>query len=127
MAATKTRQELFDNAWRQARRQGWARSLNDDGECCYRTATGERCNVGANIPDELYEEAFEGWACEVDEDELVNSIAARIRSAAGIADSDIEFANDLQDAHDNMFSDMRGNMRKLVEKYGLTIPEGSAV
>ena len=40
-------------------------SFGDDTQCAYRGADGNKCVVGAFIPDELYDENLEGDALEI--------------------------------------------------------------
>lgn len=52
-------QEIFDASVGFIIKQGRP-SMDDNGSCKYRGCNGERCAVGALIPDALYDPAMEG-------------------------------------------------------------------
>lgn len=52
------RQKTFDTVVQHLRAQGQQAIV--DGSCCYRTADGLKCAVGALIPDEAYTPDIEG-------------------------------------------------------------------
>ena len=118
----KTRQELFDNAVSQMKKQDWKQSHGifmrmgkKPGEgvlCLYRDFKNNRkCAIGANIPDEKYQRRMEGR----------NARSINVRAAAGIRAKDLEFADKLQSAHDHSYTpkDMRLSFKSLAERYDL--------
>ena len=60
-----TRQEVFDKALAHLRAQGQS-SMRDDGYCLYRSPEGLKCAIGALVPDEKYNEDFEGQAASAE-------------------------------------------------------------
>lgn len=90
-----TRQEAFDRAARGLAGQGFEKSLSVSGDkCLYRGAGGLKCAIGHLIPDELYDPKMDA------------SVADRVPfgtiiEICGLHASDVEFAADLQSAHDD--------------------------
>lgn len=119
----KTRQEIFDIAYRGLASQGFLSSADEaEDTCLYRDGNGRKCAVGWCIPDDAYRSVWE----EVGVDDE-NAIGAQIRRAAGIGDNNISFAKDLQWAHDKSTSPegMKAGLAKVAAGYGLRIPEVS--
>ena len=54
-----TAQEVFDASVEHIYEQG-VQSVDCEGQCNYRTASGLMCAAGIFIPEEKYEESFEG-------------------------------------------------------------------
>lgn len=89
----------------------------ENGKCCYRTSTGNKCAVGQIIPDERYNPMLENGytigttkvqnALRDDVRELIDSLPGR-NSLTGLDERD-EFINDMaivQLAHDNAARDV---------------------
>lgn len=112
---TRTRQEIFDIAYRGLKSQGFRRSTNGR-ECRYRGPSGLRCAVGHLIAPENYKRRFEG--------QPASDIA--ILAAANVTHDDATFLEDLQKCHDRGGSSkmMQANLYEFAQKHGLTIPEG---
>lgn len=117
----KTRQELFNNAYRGIASQGWKRAMVND-VCMYRMSHDVRCAIGWNIPDHLYQPEFETLTVNADVG------GADIAEAAGIALEDLKFANDLQLAHDGIVTTkdddmLRQRLHYFARANGVRIPE----
>ena len=84
-----------------------AKSLNQQGRCLYRGPEGKKCAIGCLIPDDRYEERFEGhgfaghsYAPGIDISNPSSCFLALIR-AAGISPSQLPLAAELQAIHDS--------------------------
>lgn len=115
----KTRQELFDNAWRGFESQNWAKAMTSDGESCLYRVFDEKgnktacCGIGWNIPDEDYYSDFEYRS--VDD--------ADIQKAVRLDPKNCQFASDLQLVHDDSNGNLKDSMIEFAKQEGLTIPE----
>ena len=129
-----TRQQLFNNAWNGFKSQDWKLSKNNVesiiapmGTCLYRGPNGTKCGIGWSIPDEKYNQKFEGVAvCYVQEDTTDPRLltAKELTKAAGILDKDIGFAMNLQCVHDRCLEEnLEKRMREFAQINKLTIPE----
>lgn len=96
-----TRQELFDRVVQHCNRQG-ERSVVDASVptflryCVYRNERSLKCGIGALMPDEVYEEVFEGKS--------VKDLPSEALKACGFDLSrpyEMSFASDLQILHDD--------------------------
>lgn len=109
-----TKQEMFDLAYRGLHSQGWRRCINSRGECVY-TEGCRHCAWGwvdNNIPPS----ALGG----------VNSLRDEaVGLAALLNDDEVNFAMELQTAHDidKPYQSMRERFDALARRHGLTIPE----
>jgi hypothetical protein len=120
---SKTRQEIFDIAYRGLASQGFWPSTDEDGDNCrYRGVDGKRCAIGWCIPDKAYRSVMEN-----NTPSAANPIGKIICQAAGIADDDRMWADRLQAAHDVSISPetMKARLLIFAGEYGLTIPEVS--
>jgi hypothetical protein len=117
MIPARTRQEIFDLAYRGLAAQGFRRSHDGTG-CLYRGPHGLRCAIGHCIPDDEWEHRNL---------ERVNNeeIGGIVSFSAGIADEDLDFAQGLQEAHDDGIhpSVMRHKLEAFAHQHGLTVPE----
>ena len=127
-----TKQEMFDRAWRGLKVQGFARAvrmttveertlpngrLEPEAEiCCYLDSNGNRCAWGHVDP--------EGTATNPAMT-VTDLRVHRIGIAASLTDDGVEFARELQRAHDAPYSaiGVERDMRQVAEKHGLTIPD----
>lgn len=85
-----TDQELFDKVATHLLTQN-AKSQESDGTCAYRGENGTKCSIGCLIPDDKYDEDFEG--------KRVGS-CAELREAAGISQNQVSLAGALVVVHD---------------------------
>jgi hypothetical protein len=120
------RQEAFNKALFGVRAQGGPSMREQPGDgypqCAYRGPDGCKCGVGHLIPDEKYEDRFEGkpaWE-------------GAIMEAVGLhSTDDPAFLQALQKAHDeaalgmrkNFISNFNAGMVKVADKYGLEYTE----
>lgn len=118
------RQELFNMAYVGLAKQGFVRSVSDDGRenpsCRYRGPEGRKCAIGHCIPDKEYSPLFEGYSPGTSLGE-----ARDICVAAGIGPGDVLWAATLQRCHDygKTPADMRGRLESFARSYNLSIPE----
>jgi len=111
----KTRQqELFNKAWLGMKSQGWQKSASG-GTCWYRSPDGKRCAVGWLIPDDKYEQWFEG-----------HGVISEITEAIGCSATDDSryWLERLQSLHDDEFSQSSREVRfrLFARDEDLTIP-----
>lgn len=114
--AFRTRQEIFDIAYRGLAAQGFKQSLTPNGEsCAYRGEHGRKCAVGFLLDDEAYTYAFEG----------VSAANPGVLRRARISNALSAFARDLQKCHDlnPCPSDMSVGLVRFASRHGLTIPQ----
>ena len=86
-----TEQEAYERMRAWLGREGASKSENSAGLCVYRKGDGNKCAVGALIPDEEYDEDFERQEIE----DVVNACP----SLDGL---DVVFLRYAQGAHDNV-------------------------
>lgn len=117
MTEYRTRQEIFDIAYRGLASQGWKQSSNASGSCAYRGKNGLKCAIGWLIPDEKYKRHMDRGNSSIDH-------KPSVVNAAGINKSDMSFAVALQMIHDEVpSSELKASMEDFARDYGLTIPE----
>jgi hypothetical protein len=114
-------QEIFDRVWAHAQTMTErAVGPNPEGfrgeKCLYRTEDGNRCLIGAMIPDELYQVEFEGKPIE--------DLPKSVRTACFGELIPLSFLVELQACHDFAY-----NMPQVLERLcgfakvrNLTIP-----
>lgn len=114
---SKTRQEIFDIAYRGLASQGFERSAIPNGHCLYFGPDGRRCAIGWNLPDNLPSGSVDGVGYG-----LYDAMAD-----ADISEDEFDFAEALQAAHDDASNteDMKARMAMFAAHYNLTIPEVS--
>lgn len=120
----RTRQEIFNVAYRGLASQGFRQS-KVGGSCRYRGDNGDRCAIGWCISDKDYCPTIEG-DCPGQIGEFESDFIAL---AAQISDDDRIFAERLQSTHDCNHSGgtpelMQASLRDFAHRYHLTIPEG---
>lgn len=126
-----TLQDLLNTVALHVHQQG-CRSVSESGECLYRGPGGTKCAVGVLIPDEDYDQIFEGVSLRglIDNDSTGIPLKVEQQAFRAVLEKlDLwehrEFLNDLQRVHD--FWD--GSSPTLLErlqwvsnKYGLEVP-----
>lgn len=105
-----TQQECFDIIWERAKNPVKAK----DGQFCkYRTPDGNRCFIGALIPDEEYSRDFELLAGIMDVYKRVSTLDGSL----------FDFYKDLQFIHDyNSPEIWNSQLQELARKNNLTVP-----
>lgn len=116
----KTLQELFTQAYLGLASQGFQQSIKL-GSCLYRGPNNLRCAIGWCIPDEAYDEKFEGTA-------PTSAAFAPICHALGISPTDMDMRHildELQTCHDNGDTpeEMQRRLTEFALENSLTIPE----
>jgi hypothetical protein len=103
-------------------------------ECMYRGPNGAKCGIGILIPDDEYNEKFEGNAVE-----SLNPSLFGLDADTTQGEKDFEFLMDIQAAHDfaagdaelqpgRSFSDlMRSQLKGVAEVAGLKVPPTVAI
>ena len=115
--AYRTRQEIFNVAYRGLASQGFRKSIGPgDAGCAYRGRNADRCAIGWCIPDAEYDVGFEGLSAD----------DRGIMFAASISPDDADFACTLQDKHDYATTPekLKHQLETFAKECGLTIPEG---
>lgn len=112
-----TIQEMFDKAVRGLASQGWNRCLSngDYGTCCYSNQANMRCAWG-----------WVDLELGIEHVGTVYDLANNGGIAATLSREELQFARQLQIAHDGAFEprNMLHDMRVLARDYGLKWPEG---
>lgn len=75
----KTHQEIFDEVVEHLFNQG-RKAQTKGGGCMYRCEDGRKCAVGALIPDDMYDDYFEGKLA--DDPDIVAALPAEYRVGA---------------------------------------------
>lgn len=107
-------QEIFNDAYTGLKSQGFRQCLNEHGDCVYASLSGKRCAWG--WADTTLTHLHTG---------SVGTLRSNKTGLAAIIDfSTLEFAKQLQDAHDwgNTPSKMEDNLNGLAKTHMLTIP-----
>jgi hypothetical protein len=118
-----TNQEVLDIAAPFIYRQG-QRSTNENKGCVYRSADGLKCPIGACIPDEDYNKAFdEGDSC------ISTMIRTNDYFAVKFSGCNRDFLTELQELHDNIEGNecrfrtkWRNGVTDLAQAYALKVP-----
>ena len=107
-------QEMFSTAYIGLAGQGWEKSI-DNSKCVYRAPkTGKKCAIGHCIPDNLYDESFEGF-----------DVYRGLRLLGDVNKEMYWFADALQECHDRADTpeNMKQRFHDFAEEHSLTIPE----
>lgn len=123
---TNDKQELFNQIYNGLKGQGFLKSVvkeqfdtmweSEPGEivmCRYRGANDCRCGVGHIIPDDDYNDNFEGRG--------IYGVSYVVKNYSGDV---LGFFEDIQRAHDTATSpeDMEVKLRLVASEFGLTVP-----
>lgn len=116
------RQTFFDTTARHLLTQGCKAVGQDEGGnpvCRYRDDEGNKCALGAHIPDEYYLEAFEGLAPGVGP--LFDRSGRMLAACIGLeTEADVTFARSVQAVHDfHEPGQWAGELRLVAERFGL--------
>jgi len=114
-------QQAFEMAVKHLRKQGCRSqqdaTVNGAITCMYRIPeNGLMCAVGALIPDEVYQESFEGTAIRglLRDEPSLNELFRKVN---------LRLLEDLQEVHDKCeVEEWEESLEKLAEFYGLTMP-----
>lgn len=119
VGAVLTEQIMFNRAWNGLKSQGWQKS-REGHISVYYNHDGLRCAWGWVDPEGT-EKVNRNLAC-LPVSTLRNF---RIGLAATLTPDQLEFAKDLQKAHDNAFNsgELKRNMRRLASDYRLEVPD----
>lgn len=111
------KQRLFNDAYLGLKKQGFAKSIKGF-QCLYRGPNGLKCAIGHCIPDERYDESFEGKKISS------SGVYFIIEDEYGTVDYD--FIIRLQVCHDDSHSpeEMENSLHLLALDEKLSIPEG---
>ncbi|NBX18974.1 MAG: hypothetical protein EBR09_16615 [Proteobacteria bacterium] len=114
-------QEAFEMAVKHLRKQGCCSQrvgrfeLEGTATCMYRM-NGLKCAIGALIPDEVYQESFEGTGIRIllRTEPTINELFKKVNT---------NLLENLQEVHDNReVKEWEESLEKLAEFYGLTMP-----
>lgn len=113
-ARIKSRQKLFDLAYRGLHAQGWVKS-ESFGQCLYRGPNGLKCAIGHCMSDRAYNPDLENLSPS-------NNM---VRDAVGISIKNEAYACDLQNCHDSAETpeQMKNHFHMLAKVWDLQIPE----
>ncbi len=111
----KTGQQLFNEAWKGLKAQGFQQSRGEAGSCAYRGQNGLKCALGHCMSDEDYKPALEGFG----------AYSPRVMAACGYGPSECYNADALQACHDCSYrpAEMEKALRDFATERGFTIPE----
>lgn len=113
-----TAQEALDMVTTHLLRQG-AKAISEHGKCSYRTSDGKKCAVGALIPDEMYDPAFD-----------TNDTGVRALRLFGkplFADELFPLLMNLQHLHDTgLLTQWPVGLRQIAAAHGLTFHGGDS-
>lgn len=119
MPSPMTLQEAFDKVWEHFVVEGKPPAMHD-WECRYRMSDGRRCAIGVLIPDERYEEGFEGES----------PLSSRLRPLLGellpgVPPSVLESLQMCHDGADenNFTTSVRKKLATFAMNHDLTVPE----
>lgn len=86
------------------------KSIGDRGLCMYRTRTGDRCFIGALIPDRLYRKSMEFTPVKDLPDKVLKHIGVE-------TNDDLEFLTVLQKIHDyaESIEEARGKLDGIIQ------------
>lgn len=109
----RTRQNILDVASEHLLKQN-RKSMSMDGHCLYRSPTGQKCAIGALIPDERYCISLENHV----------SHNPGVMKAANLDPNDENFARGVQRIHDNhQPEEWPGLLDRVANTYGLVTPQ----
>lgn len=110
---TLTRQDIFNIAANGLLKQG--KTSKDSVSCKYRGPNGLKCAVGMLIPDELYEDTFEGHSASSS-----GVIKALVKAGMPNTVAFADFLENLQDVHDDhQTGDWERELVNFAHHYGL--------
>lgn len=120
-----TNQEIFDRIYLALYKQGRP-SVDESGNCLYRSKNGLKCAAGHIIPDELYHTEYEGttFECLNDTINLLDFDREQVQliaSLQSIHDSNTMF----YEVRQRWFPIWKENMAKYANENGLNIPDVS--
>ena len=108
-----TVQEMFDTVVAHLIQQG-VPSVDDTGVCMYRGPNNTKCAIGCLIPNENYDESFEGRS--------VFYSVVRNSLPFHVDDPMMNLLSSLQNAHDSHFESvemLKKKLKKIGEEYNL--------
>lgn len=88
-----TRQEIFNKVWKHAIVEKNPKSLDEWLDCKYRGPDNKKCFLGVCIPDNLYQQRFEGYAA----DTIFNVIGNKLFDKRSVG---VHFLHAIQSIHD---------------------------
>ncbi len=112
-------QEAFNIAYTRLIEQGQPSSSNSS---CYYSRNGLKCAIGHLIPEDIAQK----W--DALDDSSISRMSFGSIYAAGLADCNVQFLTDLQDAHDQsrtgtFVDDFKAKASLIAEAWGLYVPE----
>lgn len=108
-----TLQQVFNGAWERAKHKVRC-TLPDNFRCRYRAENIPPCFIGVSIPDELYDDNFEGKGIAALATDWLPELFAGI---------DPEVLSDLQSVHDDVPIDMwESELRIFAQEHELEVP-----
>lgn len=118
----QTQQETFNKVVAFARKQN-KRCQELDGSCRYRGSNGERCFVGALIPDDLYSSDMEG-ATAKDIIADYKGVGVALLPSDIDREDGIDFFTSMQAIHDqSSASEWEDHFVEFAARNNLTMPE----
>ena len=116
------RKNILQKVWDHLVTQKFKRCVDKEGLCVYKN-NGDRCAIGAIIPDHLYDKSMEGTGAFT----MINNhdeFRKYLEIPSGTPGmSDMNWLNELQYCHDKAADDqhMQGRFRDFALKYDLTL------
>jgi hypothetical protein len=118
-----TAQEILNRTWRRFITRRSKQSIDDDGNCVYRSPEGRACAVGMHVTDAECRD----W--DRSNNSTIDAIAARGQLPRRL-EAHRALLSDLQAAHDGWDSEYDGEERRrslieVADAHGLTVPVGA--
>ena len=115
--AYRTKQTLFTAVWNGLAKQGFKRSVRDDGLCKYAGPNETGCAVGVLLPRDVAKSLDRTATTTAIEDLIARGIVRASKEKSNLLDA-------CQLAHDHGITpaEMQEELRKVAKQFGLTVP-----
>lgn len=121
-----TKQTAFNKIWQHATAPGAVPAVNENVDCVYRTSDGNRCFIGALIPDEEYELHRDADGCSTIELKSIGTLFVEKHPVVTKLFDDtctMDFLERLQGIHDVDSPELwKSELTSFAESHNLTIP-----
>lgn len=125
MSKYLTLQDIFNGAYIQAQKKTKCMLGNGIGSCLYRNAAGERCFIGALIPDDVYNIKMEGCSgiSVLERAKLIPTLDINNKESISDYNAYNTFIEKLQKVHDKLsIKTWDYALLQIAREYNLKIP-----